>query len=110
MIEIMGLVLAVVSIMFAFEAPRKKLLSMLGWQPSSKAAEVLSSKAPDPLTNHDHELGKSFRSLFADSGLFQEFQGHDFLLPLRKAATVPLYTVVETWTDEAHFFTHPELR
>lgn len=110
MIEIAGIVLAVVGIVFAFDAPRTKFLSMLGWQPSSKTAEALGSKVPDPPTSHDRELAKSFRSLFADSGLFREFQGHDFLLPLRKAATVPLYTVVNTWADEAHFFTHPELR
>lgn len=110
MIEIAGFFLALVGIVFAFEAPRTRFLSILGWQPSSKPAEVPGEKAPDALSSHDCELAKSFRSLFADSGLFRELQGHDFLLPLRKAATVPLYTVVETWTDEAHFFTHPELR
>lgn len=110
MIEITGLVLAVVGIVFAFEAPRTKFLSMLGWQSSSKTAVIPGAEGQDALSSHDRELAKSFRSLFADSGLFRDFQGHDFLLPLRKAATVPLYTVVETWTDEAHFFTHPELR
>lgn len=110
MIEIAGLFLAIVGIVFAFEAPRAKFLAMFGRQSSSKTAEAFGSKVPDPPTNHDRELAQSFRSLFAGSGLFREFQGHDFLLPFRKAATVPLYTVVETWTDEAHFFTHPELR
>lgn len=110
MIETAGLVLAVVGILFTFEAPRTKFLSMLEWLPSSKKVGALGSKVPNSPTSHDREIAKCFRSLFADSGLFREFQGHDFLLPLRKAATVPLYTVVETWTDEAHFFTHPELR
>lgn len=110
MIEITGLILAVVGIVFAFEAPRTKFLSVLGRQPSSKTTVIHGAEGQDALSSHDRELAKSFRSLFADSGLFREFQGHDFLLPLRKVATVPLYTVVETWTDEAHFFTHPELR
>ncbi|MDO9150555.1 MAG: hypothetical protein Q7U33_04170 [Methylotenera sp.] len=109
MIEIAGFVLAVVGIVFAFEAPRTRFLSTFGWSPS-KPAEVPNTKASHALSSHDYELAKSFRSLFADSGLLRELQGHDFLLPLRKAATVPLYTVVETWTDEAHFFTHQELR
>ena len=62
------------------------------------------------LSDHDRQLAKSFRSLFADSGLIRLYQGHDFLLPLKKEATAPLYTVVETWTDEAHYFVHPRLR
>ena len=110
MIEISGLILAVVGIVFAFEAPRTKFLSVLGQQPSLKTTVIHNAGGQDVLSSHDRELAKSFRSLFADSGLFREFQGHDFLLPLRKIATVPLYMVVETWTDEAHFFTHPELR
>ena len=110
MIEISGLILAVVGIVFAFEAPRTKFLSVLGQQPSLKTTVIHNAGGQDVLSSHDRELAKSFRSLFADSGLFREFQGHDFLLPLRKIATVPLYMVVETWTDEAPFFTHPELR
>jgi hypothetical protein len=110
MIEIAGLILAVVGIVFAFEAPRTKFLSVLRWHSSSKTAKLPSSQVTDVLTSHDRQLAKNFHSLFADSGLFKEFQGHDFLLPFRKTATVPLYTVVETWTDEAHFFMHPELR
>lgn len=110
MIELAGLVLAVVGIVFAFEAPRTKFLSLFGCKPSARTPATHSSKAPDRLSAHDRELASSFRSLFADSGVFREFQGHDFLLPLRKSATVPLYTVVETWTDEAHLFTDPELR
>lgn len=62
------------------------------------------------LSEHDRQLTKNFRALFADSGLIRQYQGHDFLLPLRKEATTPLYTVVETWTDEAHYFVHPKLR
>lgn len=110
MIEIAGLVLAVVGILFAFEAPRRKFLSTIGWQSSSAPVPTSSHASHGALSEHDRELAKSFRALFADSGLFHLYQGHDFLLPLRKEATVPLYTVVETWTDEAHFFVHPELR
>lgn len=110
MIEFVGLVLAVVGIVFAFEAPRTKFLSLFGRKPSPRTPATHSSKVPGTVSSHDRELARSFRSLFTDSGVFREFQGHDFLLPLRKSATVPLYTVVETWTDEGHFFTHPELR
>ena len=110
MVEIAGLFLAVIGIVFAFEAPRKKFLSMLGLQPSSNTTAAADWRVSDPPTSHDRELAKSFRSLFADSGLLREFQGHDFLLPLRKVAIVPLYSVVETWTDQAHLFTHSELR
>lgn len=110
MIEIAGLVLAVVGILFTFEAPRKKFLSTFGWQSSSATVSASSLTSHGALSDHDRELAKSFRALFADSGLFRMYQGHDFLLPLQKEATVPLYTVVETWTDEAHFFTNPELR
>jgi hypothetical protein len=110
MIEIAGLVLAVVGIVFAFETPRTKFLSILGRRSSPEPAATPVAQAQGALSSHDRGLAKSFRALFADSGIFREFQGHDFLLPLRKSATIPLYTVVETWIDEAHFFTHPELR
>lgn len=110
MIEILSFVLGLFGILFAFEAPRTWFLDMIGWRRLLKPTEVVGAKAPDALSSHDRGLAKCFRSLFADSGLFRELHGHDFLLPLREAVTVPLYTVVETWTDEAHFFTHPELR
>lgn len=110
MLEIAGLVLAIVGIVFAFETPRTTFLSLVGWHSSSKSTDLSRGRGHPPLSDHDREIAKSFRSLFADSGIFREFQGHDFLLPLRKEAVAPLYSVVETWTDEAHFFTHPELR
>lgn len=110
MIELAGLVLAIVGIAFAFETPRTKFLSMIGRDSSLEPAAISISQAQASLSSHDRELAKNFRSLFAESGCFKEFQGHDFLLPLRKSAIVPLYTVVETWIDEAHFFIHPELR
>lgn len=110
MIEVAGLVLAIVGIAFAFETPRTKFLTMLGWRASAPSAATSQGTTVSALSGHDRELAKTFRSLFADSGLFREYQQHDFLLPFRAKATAPLYTVVETWTNEAHYFTHQELR
>jgi hypothetical protein len=62
------------------------------------------------LATHDLQLVRSFRALFADSGHIRQYQGHDFLLPFRKQALAPLYEVVETWTDEAHYFVNAKLR
>lgn len=62
------------------------------------------------LTPHDRQLAQSFRALFADAGHIRQYQGHDFLLPFRKQALAPLYEVVETWTDEAHYFVNAKLR
>lgn len=38
MIEVAGLVLAIVDIAFAFETPRSKFLTMLGWRTSASSA------------------------------------------------------------------------
>jgi hypothetical protein len=108
MIEIAGLVLAVVGILFAFETPRTKFLSLLGSRTSSATSSTPSSHTS--LSEHDRELVRRFRALFADPGLFQLYQRHDFLLPFSQEALRPLYTVVEAWTTEAHFFSNPELR
>ncbi len=110
MLEIAGFALAIVGIVFAFEAPRTKFLSMLGWKSSATPATTSYEPEHNTLSGHNRDLAKSFRSLFADSDAFREYQQHDFLLPFRAEATVPLYTVVETWIDEAHYFTNPELR
>jgi quinol monooxygenase YgiN len=73
--------------------------------------ELLRRRRPHKtMSDHDRQLARIFRSLFADSGMLRLYQGHDFLLPFKKEATVPLYTIVETWTDEAHYFVHPRLR
>lgn len=110
MIEVIGLVLAVVGLLFAFETPRRTFLSLLGRRSATQNHEASHSSARVKLSDHDRQLVNSFRALFAESGLFRVYQGHDFLLPLKKEATVPLYTVVETWNDEAHYFSNPELR
>lgn len=107
MLELVGIALALLGIFFAFDAPRNKFLSMLGKQAGTPSS---ASTRADALTHHDQNLVLKFRGLFADSGLYRLYQGHDFLLPLKKEATAPLYEVVETWTDEAHLFSHPELR
>jgi len=62
------------------------------------------------LTDHDRQLIQSFRALFADAGLIRLYQEHDFLLPFKKHALIPLYEVVETWIDEAHYFSNAKLR
>ncbi|WP_144656362.1 hypothetical protein [Achromobacter dolens] len=96
--EIIGVILAILGLIFAFERPRKEFLALFG---------ILG---PLPLSEHDQALVKEFRALFADSGLFRLYKNHDFLLPLSQRATSPLYTVVETWIDEAHFFVNSDLR
>lgn len=100
--------LAVVGVLFAFETPRRKFLSIFGGEHQS--AQDCSMPSSAALSEHDRDLAISFRSLFAESGIFRLYQGHDFMLPLAQEAIRPLYTVVETWTDEAHYFVHPELR
>jgi hypothetical protein len=62
------------------------------------------------LNAHDRQLVQSFRALFTDAGLIRLYQEHDFLLPFKKQALAPLYEVVETWLDEAHYFVHAGLR
>lgn len=109
-ITLLGLVIAVLGLLFAFEAPRRKFLSLFRLNKRSNLDMPPSNSTIATLSEHDRTLIKNFRSLFADSGILRMYIGHDFLLPLRKEATVPLYTVVETWVDEAHLFSNPELR
>lgn len=110
MIEAIGLVLAVLGIVFAFEAPRRGLLSVFCRQLTPPVQEAPNSPSRITLSDHDRQLIENFRALFAESGHLRMYQSHDFLLPLKREATVPLYTVVETWVDEAHFFSNQELR
>lgn len=62
------------------------------------------------LSEHDQKLVVAFRGLFAESGLLQLYLRHDFLLPLKREALVPLTTIVETWTGESHYFVDSRLR
>ena len=61
------------------------------------------------LTPHDHRLFAEFKSLFADRYLIPIYQSHDFLLPFRKTAVDPLYTVDAIWSDAAHSFNNKAL-
>lgn len=107
MLEFVGLALSVAGLLFAFETPRQRFVS---WFRRLPVCTTPHTSARTTLSDHDRQLVKSFRALFAESGLFRVYQGHDFLLPLKREAVVPLYTVVETWTDETHYFSNPELR
>ena len=42
-------------------------------------------KSQSMLSDHDRKLAQDFRGLFAEPGLIQQYQKHDFLLPLRGA-------------------------
>lgn len=76
--EIIGLFLAAIGILFAFEMPRSKFLRFFGYKTSSL------TRTNHSLSNHDRKLVKIFRSLFAEPGLIQIYQQHDFLLPLKR--------------------------
>lgn len=88
--------------------PYAALFALLG---GSSCVDLLRRfRSQRALTTHDRQLIKRFRALFADTGHLRQYQGHDFILRFRKQALAPLYEVVETWTDEAHYFVHAELR
>lgn len=88
--------------------PYAALFALLG---GSSFVDLLRRfRSQRALTAHDRQLVQRFRALFADTGHLRQYQGHDFLLPFRKQALAPLYEVVETWTDEAHYFVHAKLR
>jgi hypothetical protein len=67
-------------------------------------------KSQGGLPDHDRKLAQEFRGLFAESGLIQQYQRHDFMLPLKREAVVPLNVVAEIWTDESHKFVDQRLR
>lgn len=67
-------------------------------------------KSPQVLSDHDRKLAQTFRGLFADSDLICLYQQHDFLLPLKREAVVPLNAIVETWKNESHYFVDKRLR
>lgn len=67
-------------------------------------------KSQGILPDHDRKLAQKFRGLFAEPGLIQQYQGHNFMLPLRREAVAPLNEVAEIWTDESHKFADQRLR
>ncbi|MGE4242020.1 hypothetical protein [Ramlibacter sp.] len=86
--------------------PYAALFGLLGG-----GVEILRRFQPlSALSDHDRKLAQIFRGLFAESGLIRLYQRHDFILPLPREAVVPLTTIVETWTDESHYFVDRRLR